>query len=261
MMRIPRGWLIASAVTAAATAGALVLVTVVFGRSSDRRPACRGSLIPAYVTPAAITDLAEGSQHPRLLIINPASGPGTTQHPPYRDAVAAAHASGAQVLGYVPTSYGARDPAAVLDDIDRYRAWYGVDGIFLDEASHDAVQLPYYRTLSRHVRASGDGLVVLNPGTVPARRYFDIADVVVTFEGPAAGYPDALVQTPGWLLRLAPDRIAHLVYGASREQALEAAQAPLGPGWLYVTSGQLPDPWRTVPDYLHEQEAELRSCA
>ena len=255
---MPRGWLIA----AGATAGALLLMTVfsITSRSSDWPHSCRNSLIPAYVAPSAMADLVDGS-HPRLLIINPASGPGAEEHPHYRDAVAAAHASGARVLGYVSTNYGARDAAAAEADIDRYESWYGVDGVFLDEAAHGEAELPYYRALSGHARAVDDRLVVVNPGTVPARGYFDLADVVVTFEGPAADYPDALERTPDWLKRLPPARIAHLVYAASRRQALAAAKAPNGAGWLYITSGGLPNPWRTVPDYLKEEEAALRNCA
>ena len=257
--RIPRPWLVAW--IAAAAAGALVLVTVVSSRGADRRPPCRGTLIPAYITPAAITDLVDGSQHRRLIIINPASGPGAAAHPAYREAVAAARASGALVVGYVPTAYGARDPAAVQADIGRYREWYGVDGVFLDEAAHDEAQLPYYRALSLHARAAGAALVVLNPGTVPRAGYFDLADVVVTYEGPASGYADASTRTPDWVREQPPDRIAHLVYAASREQALAVAENPLAPGWLYVTSGVLPNPWQTVPDYLDEVEAVLRSCS
>ena len=49
------------------------------------------------------------------------------------------------MLGYVPTGYGARPLADVLADVRRYLAWYGVDGIFFDEASSDAALLPYYR--------------------------------------------------------------------------------------------------------------------
>jgi hypothetical protein len=257
--RIPRRWLVAW--IAAAATGALVLVTVVSSRGSDRRPPCRGTLIPAYITPAAIADLVDGPEHRRLIVINPASGPGHAPHPPYREAVAAAHDSGAQVVGYVPTGYGARDPAAVQADIDRYREWYGVDGVFLDEAAHDEALVPHYRALSLQAREAGVGLVVLNPGMVPAEGYFDLADVVVTYEGPATGYADALARIPDWVRRQPPDRIGHLVYAASREQALAAAESPLAPGWLYVTSGDLPNPWRTVPDYLDEEEAALRSCA
>jgi hypothetical protein len=244
---------------ATAAAGALVLVTVVSSRGSDRPP-CRGTLIPAYITPAAIADLVDGPQHRRLIVINPASGPGAAVHPPYREAVAAARESGAQVLGYVPTGYGARDPAAVRADIDRYREWYGIDGVFLDETAHDEALLPHYRALSLFARGGRDGLVVVNPGMVPAAGYFDLADIVVTYEGPGAGYADTLARTPDWLRRLPSDRVAHLVYAASRDQALAAAENPLAAGWLYVTSGELPDPWATVPDYLEETDAALTRC-
>ena len=199
--RIPRRWLVAW--IAAAATGALVLVTVVSSRGSDRRPPCRGTLIPAYITPAAIADLVDGPEHRRLIVINPASGPGHAPHTPYREAVAAARDSGAQVVGYVPTGYGARDPAAVEADIDRYREWYGVNGVFLDEAAHDEALLSHYRALSLHAREAGVGLVVLNPGVVPAEGYFDLADVVVTYEGPATAYADASARTPAWVRRLA----------------------------------------------------------
>jgi hypothetical protein len=256
-VRIPRTWLLASV----ATTGALVLMTVfsITSRSADRPQSCRNSLIPAYVAPEAMTDLVDGS-HPRLLIINPASGPGAEENPRYRRAVELAHASGTRVLGYVSTSYGARDAAVAEAEIDRYESWYGVDGIFLDEAAHGEAELPYYRALSGHARLH-DRLVVLNAGTVPARAYFDLADVVVTFEGPAADYADALKRTPDWLRQLSPARSAHLVYAASRQQALSIANSPLAAGWLYVTSGTLPNPWRTVPDYLREEEAALRNCS
>ena len=86
------------------------------------------------------------------------------------------------MLGYVATTFGARPATSVTANIARYREWYGVDGIFLDEVAHDVVHLPYYVALRR---AIGD-VVVLNPGTVPARGYFALADVVVTYEGPVA---------------------------------------------------------------------------
>ena len=46
----------------------------------------------------------------------------------------------------------------------------------------------------------------------------------------AADYAAAVQHTPAWLRDLPLDRIAHLVYGASREQALAAAKAPAAAG-------------------------------
>jgi hypothetical protein len=95
---------------------------------------------------------------------------------------------------------------------------------------------------------------VLNPGVVPARALLDHADVVVTYEGPADGYAPAVARMPA----LPATHVAHLVHGASREQALAAAGAPDGPGYLYMTSGAPPNPWRTLPTYLDEQDRVLR---
>lgn len=238
----------------------ILLVMILMSRGSERRTSCRSTLIPAYLSPRAIVDLVTGPARPRLVVINPASGPGPDARASYGRAVWAAQDAGARVLGYVPTSYGSRPVADVRADIDRYMSWYGVDGIFFDEASPSAAQLPYYDALSRGIHASGERLVVLNPGVVPAGGYFDIADVVVTFEGPYAGYARAVARMPDWVRRQPPERVAHLVYGASREQALSAIKHPGPVGYMYVTSGSLPDPWRTVPSYLHEEERVLGAC-
>ena len=159
-----------------------------------------------------------------------------------------AQRAGARVLGYVHTTYGARPAGDVVADIDRYASWYGVDGIFLDEAAHDAARVGYYAALGRHVRAGGaPRVLVLNPGVVPAREYFDLADVIVTFEGPYAAYGAAMDATPDWVRDQPPGRVAHLVYDASRQQAMAAVSHPQQAGYLYATSGSMPDPWRTVP--------------
>jgi hypothetical protein len=103
--------------------------------------------------------------------------------------------------------------------------------------------------------------VVLNPGVVPAREYFDLADVIVTFEGPYAAYGPAMEATPEWVRDQPPGRVAHLVYDASRQQAMATVSHPQKAGYVYATSGSLPDPWRTVPSYLHEDEQALEVCA
>jgi hypothetical protein len=256
--RRQRGLILASA----AAAGVIVLVTLLTTRGAERRAICRTTLIPAYVPAHALVELVRASSRPRLLVINPSNGPGAEAAPAYRSAVRTAQRAGARVLGYVHTSYGARPAAEVTADIDRYTSWYGVDGIFLDEAASDVARLGYYAALGRHVRAGGvRRVVVLNPGVVPAREYFALADVIVTFEGPYAAYDAAMEATPDWVRDQPPGRVAHLVYDASRQQAMAAVSHPQQAGYVYATSGSMPDPWRTVPSYLHEEEHALEVCA
>jgi Spherulation-specific family 4 len=252
-----RGWIAASTLAA----GAALVVTFLLTRGAERRPVCRSTLIPAYVPPAGIADVVGRSARPRLVVINPHNGPGAQRSAELADAVRAARKAGTRVLAYVPTGYGSRPASAVTADLARYAAWYRLDGVFLDEASSDAAHLPYYAALARRARGEGQRLVALNAGVVPARGYFRVADVVVTFEGPYAAYDAAMRRAPAWVGRVPRSRVAHLVYAATREQALDAIAHPAAAGYLYVTSGTAPDPWRTLPAYLHEEEEALARCA
>jgi hypothetical protein len=238
----------------------IAVVVTLLARGADRGAGtCRAALIPAYLPPRELAALVRSPSRPRMVIVNPDSGPGAQEGRAYGEAVRTLQAAGVRVLGYVPTAYGGRPSSDVLADVRRYSAWYGVDGIFFDEASSDAALLPYYRDLSRQARGGTGRTVVLNPGVPPAPGYFDVADVVVTFEGTYAGYVSAMETTPDWLRRMRPDRVAHLVYGATRGEALEAV-AGTAAGYLYVTSGAMPNPWRSLPAYLVDEEEALAAC-
>jgi Spherulation-specific family 4 len=254
-IRLSRPLLIAIAVAAG---GAVTLGVTSHDAPKAKSAACRGALVPAYRGLDALAHLAGRPAQGRIVIVNPENGPGMAAQPAYRQAIDAQRRAGAAVLGYVHTDYGSRDPAAVLADVQRYRSWYGVGGVFLDEVPTSEGQLSYYRSIAAPLRASGER-VVLNPGLVPARGYFDIADIVVTFEGPVGDYAAAVGAMPAWLRALPRARVAHLVYGASEQQASQAAALDAA-GHFYATSGTLPDPWGTLPPYLEALEARLARC-
>ena len=243
-----------------AAVAVILVITVVAALAADPPEPCRTTLIPAYVPAAGLAQLANDAGPGRTVIVNPASGPGATEQPGYQRAAAAAQKEGTAVLGYVPTGYGARDPAAVRADVERYRTWYGVDGIFLDETAHDDAHLPYYQALTRDLRAAGVKTIAINPGVVPTKGYFGLADVVVTYEGPYSGYAAAQRTTPAWVRDQPRERIAHLVYGATGTQAEEIVKAEAYAGRVYVTDGVLPHPWGSLPPYLRDEEKSLATC-
>lgn len=230
---------------AGCVAMAAVVAAIVVTGGSRGEPRHR-ALVPAYLPAAGLEKLASRRVEGSVLILNPASGPGAAADRGYAHAAATARSSGWKVIGYVPTSYGARPAADVQADADRYAAWYHVDGIFLDEAAHDGAHLPYYRSLRAGIR----GLLVINPGVPPDPGYRDAADVIVTYEGPYAGAA-AHLEPPPWL---PAGRAAQLVYGAP-EAGARALVAAHRTGYLYVTSGALPDPWSALPPYI---DAEIR---
>ena len=57
-----------------------------------------------------------------------------------------------------------------------------------------------------------------------------------------------------------PDQTAHLVYAATRDEAISLFAAPAHAGSLYVTSGSLPNPWGAPPPYLREEQAARSSA-
>jgi hypothetical protein len=242
---------------------AVLLGAVVLSRPSDGagEPAgCPATLVPAYVLPEALTDFVDASPGPVALVVNPANGPGTEPDDGYRRAIRDAHDRGMTVLGYVPTGYGERPATAVDADVDRYASWYDADGIFFDEAASDPRHLAHYRELGRHARSAVEGLIVLNAGTVPDRAYFGVADVIVTFEGPAADYERAIARTPDWLDALPARRIAHLIYDAPEDRIREIASRPVHAGFVYATTGRRPNPWGVLSAAEARAQDEIRRC-
>jgi hypothetical protein len=124
------------------------------------------------------------------------------------------------VLGYVDTDYG-RPHAEVVAEIAAYREWYAIDGVFFDQTPDGSAALPHYVRLIVAARPLGAAFVALNPGLPPHPAYLDLADLVVTFEGPWSAYGDR-----------AADAGCHLVYAAPRDAVVHS----------YATTGLPPNP-------------------
>ena len=200
----------------------------------------------------------EGAPAVSLAVINPASGPGEARDPAYAAQVEKSQAAGLTVLGYVSTGYAntsatnpGRTVAAVEADIDKFYGWYGVDGIFLDEASTDCQYAdPYYGDVYDHVKAKGgEAVVAINPGTQTNECYMPVSDVVMNFEGSHDSYVSSYAA-PDWVGDYLPDRFWHLVYDSpdaatmKRDVTLSKGR---NAGLIYVTPDVLPNPWDTLP--------------
>jgi len=197
---------------------------------------CPGIAIPAYFYPGPLWTTAIASV-PRtaIMIMNPDSGPGAGQNPDYTTAVSAAQTQGIKILGYVHTSYGARPATDVLREVDLYKSWYGVDGIFLDETADTTANISYYQALADYIRAGKGGYVMLNPGTIPSREYIKLADTTIVFEDTYAAFQAWI--PPAWVYRYPAEKFTHLVHtAASSTQMLDAAalSKSRNAGLLYI---------------------------
>ncbi|WP_442806683.1 spherulation-specific family 4 protein [Streptomyces sp. NBC_01750] len=202
-------------------------------------------LVPYYEHPAEQPEAWDTliAAAPRLygVVINPASGPGAAADPEFAAVAERLRGAGVRVLGYVDTDYARRPHAAVVRDLLRHRDWYGADGAFLDQASADPDALPHYRRLAVAARAVGARTLVLNHGVHPDPAYTELAELLVTFEGPWDTYRSLIV--PLWTAAHPPERFCHLVYAAPPEARAAAAVHCLVPG-----AGA--HPWSTLPSAL-----------
>lgn len=182
-----------------------------FGKKKKAAPPKSSILVPLYVYPApgaweplftAIT------AHPTLnfiVIVNPASGPGTGSGPDgnyTRELPRLNVHPNVQTVGYVSTDYTKRDLRAILRDIKVYSAWsenatvanLGMEGIFLDEtpSQFDGASAQYLETTAAGIRSStgfgSNPMIIHNPGTIPDARYLDSCNLSVVFEGTYSTY-------------------------------------------------------------------------
>ncbi|QES50467.1 hypothetical protein DEJ50_24235 [Streptomyces venezuelae] len=208
-------------------------------------------LVPLYEHPAhhptAWSALIRAADRLHSVVLNPDSGPGTAPDERFAEVAGRLKDAGVPVLGYVDTDYGRRPHAAVVQDLLRHRDWYGVDGAFLDQAAADGGLLPHYRRLAVAARAAGARTLVFNHGVHPDPGFAQLADLLVTFEGPWDAYRHA--EVPEWTAAHPAHRFCHLVYAVPPGTAEAAARlaAERHAGVHCAVPGAGTHPWGTLP--------------
>ena len=181
-------------------------------------------LIPSYFSPASNTSqswatMCNDAPAQSIVILNPASGPGTVSNSTFVRAVKYCQSKNISVVGYVYTDYGKRSTRAAEADITDYYSWYRVDGIFLDQMAPDPATLSYYRTLHSSIRSRGGSLHDLevgNMGTVPGTDWA-LRNGVVTILALFEGGPTNLhsFTMPAWASSYPANDFAAVVYNVS----------------------------------------------
>jgi Spherulation-specific family 4 len=187
--------------------------------------------MPTYFNDAAqwATITAIGPQF-SLAVLNPNSGPGAAKDNTIAAHVLAAQAQGIKVLGYVSTNYHGLfingTPNIPIYDVplavSHYLNWYGVDGIFFDEAVYECSQTSYLAGYVQGLKSAKPlGIAIVNPGRnsgeclvaptgVGAIPGAVGADVSVNFEGSAATYETW--QPSFWTRNYPASKFWHIVY-------------------------------------------------
>jgi Spherulation-specific family 4 len=225
---------------------------------SSNAAVCEQLVVPAYFS-QAYWEAAIHAKHPPADMILDISGvgAGSAPEPEFKTLVKQATAAGITILGYSSTVDGDRPIAQVEQDVQNYKAWYGVTSIFLDRVSGQPAQLSYYKQIDAYVHQSSPGSQVwLNPGVYPDQSYMSAGDKVMVFEGTYAEYVDSPV--PSWAKHYSPDRFVHTIYatpGTVLGTALELAQQR-GAGHVYVTDLIGSNPYQGLPSYWSSEDAD-----
>jgi hypothetical protein len=225
----------------------------------DRQPAASAAgassqsiAVPAYFSPGSEWTKIDHADPPvRLAVMNPDNGPGSSRAAGFAHAVRGAQSAGITVVGYVSTDYAQRPLTAVEADVDAYYRWYGVNGIFFDQATTGCAEEPYYAALNRYVKGMGGAArTILNPGTQTSQCYVHAADILVTFEGSDSEYLRSY-SGPAWVAHYSPRHFWHLIYSTPTVSALAQVirlSRRRHAGFVYVTGAGLPNPYGGLPN-------------
>jgi hypothetical protein len=246
-------------------------------------------IVPAYFDPSSSsywTDMNNLNQQTQttkvgIAIMNPASGPGEVKRDEYVKAIKKATEAKIEIYGYVSTVYGDRPLDAVEKDINKYRSFYGVSNIFLDQVSSslhkdkkkpDNIRINYYREVAKYIRTASSASVILNPGLFPAKEYMEVGDIVVVFENSLKRYENKSgketdgFKLPDWnVCDFAPQKFAHLIYDAQGKSSMMEAMRlskTRHVGYVYITDDLISkppedDPWNKLSSYLSSEAEQL----
>jgi glutathione peroxidase-family protein len=222
---------------------------------------CRHTFVPAYPWSSTFWTRAINSKPaPGVMILNvTGTGAGTAAVPHFQSLVKRAEKAGITVLGYSSTEYGQRPAAQVETDAKNYKAWYKVNGMFLDLTANGSGELAYYKKLASYIHTVNPGSVIwLNVGAYPARGYMSVGNVVVAFEGSYASYRSQ--QVPSWTSHYRARRFADVIYATPASDLAGAVSLSKHRriGSLFVTNlAGSPDPYSALPSYWSKEVSDV----
>lgn len=250
-------------------------------------------LVPVYANPccgdgpvfwSALISAAQTRPQQIAVIVNPDSGPGASPIDPNYIAangqgpLVTLAATDAQLLGYIATGYGERDPATVRAEMTRYAQaayWRNtsvrLDGFFFDEMSNDLGDVGYYRDLRDHARSLiAAAILVGNPGiytygnssgqtVFTAADYASVFDVLVLHEASDLAINREYVA-PDWLTDPGAAAVSFIAYGTATAMRTRVAMSRMlqrDAGYLYITDDTADNPYDRLPTFWNAQLAWL----
>jgi Spherulation-specific family 4 len=220
-----------------------------------------GLIMPIYGNTATqfSAAIAAAGKVSMIAVINPDDGPGSRKVSGISGNVSKLRSAGAIAAGYVNSFYGGESLSSVYAQIDHHVAWYGVNGVFIDEMSNSTSKVSYYTSIYKYAKAKGLR-VIGNPGTNVSSKFSPVADTLVTYEDPQSkGW--STHSPSSWTTGQAASKIAAIVYASSAGSMKAVVDKAIARryGWVFVTDGSGGDPFGKAPSYLASEADYVRS--
>lgn len=186
---------------------------------------------------------------PWIAVVDPHHGPGQKFDANYAKNISKLQAAHVVVLGYVSTRWGERTADLIKDDIGRYKEWYHVDGIMLDEMVSAPGLERHYSGLTNYAKSLGMSPVIGNVGTNTSPSYVGTVNAIGTSEGD--GIPP-LSWLKGWHLDYNKSNFVYIAYSQSWIDREYVAESTKYVKFLYITDDTMPFPYDSFPSYFDE---------
>lgn len=227
-----------------------------------RNVTCQSLVVPGYFDPETTSlwqETTASGAGVRMVIFNPNSGVGDEFDQAWVDVVARSRAAGFTVLAYVQTDFGSRSASAVIQEMDQYRRWYGVQDFFLDEADTDYGSVERYRAMAGNIHAN-HGLAVLNFGWMPHPAYMQFTDIAGVFESTYSEYR-AGYERPDWFSSYPANRFLHIVHStpATAWQTAVDLSRQRNAGYVWITDDDTPSYYKSLPSFWASINKEVRA--
>jgi hypothetical protein len=200
---------------------------------------------------------------PIVVAINPSSGPGIFKDGNYEQGIQKLREAGVIVLGYVYDGYGQRPLAAVKADADRYKSWYGIDGLFIDEFTNVPGLEWHYAEITAYAKSIGMKMTMGNPGTDVPQSYISSVDVLSISEGkgqaPMSWLEHCVLCSPDerWHHNYDKRNFAYIRYAVDDLDAAYVKESASWVGLVSMTNGVDPVRFYSVPPYFGDLVAAL----
>ena len=228
-----------------------------------------GILVPLFsqnYSQSQVNEVIQAKEaHPSLpfiVVANFGNGPGSSYDSTKDTGIKSMQSAGITVLGYVPTGWGRNNLSTIEHGMLTFYQWYHVNGIYLDEmvnwefGSAGQYLPPFYSNLTAYGKSLGMSEIVGNSGADVPYFFVGTVDRIGVFEN---AFTPPVAYLGGWHQAYNKSNFWFVSYNISSINPFYVASASDYVSYLFLTTGERPYPYSSLPSYFNQFVSELDS--